>query len=216
MAEPTQAAYVSVCDAGLVRARELGRALLAEEANYQDTKRSEQSLCDLRWALENIGRLADAGQALTVQAYAQETYGLLGLGLDPLLAPFLPAIPSQGAQVRPVLLGIQGGKVLGIQGGKVLALGYRLAPVAASPPMPPAPATPADPPAAAPLVPATMPITVPFTNQTMVTVAHNLGRPVNVVVLNTNDDEVEGSISSTLNSVTVSFSEPLSGTLYIS
>lgn len=52
---------------------------------------------------------------------------------------------------------------------------------------------------------------VPFTAQTVVTVTHNQSWFPNVLVVDNSGAEVDGAISYTLNSFTVSFNVPLTG-----
>jgi len=113
-------------DAGYVRLSEFGTRALALEAEYQPTDEIDAATFDLWMGLEKLALTSEVGQQNVIKAYLQETYGLLAVGLDPLLHSLLPPVPATGATVRPLVLGIQGGKVLGLQGGKVLGLDYRL------------------------------------------------------------------------------------------
>ncbi len=220
MAYPSQATTSDVTAAGLVRLTGLAARYLYLKANYQPVDEVVLKGIDLRQKIEAMAVTADLVQQGVFLRYLGETYDLPeGVYTDPVEHAKLPPVPATGAQVRPIVLRIQDGKALRIQGGKALGIGYRLVPAPVADPVAPVVADPkpaTDAPADASPTPLTMPITQAFTKQTVVTVQHNLGRQVNVIVFDNSNNEIEGSISSTPNSVTVSFSEPVSGTLYIS
>lgn len=59
-------------------------------------------------------------------------------------------------------------------------------------------------------------IEVAFTNQTTVTYTHNLGRYVDVTIYDTNGNQLYGQvIQNSLNQITVTFNQPLSGKILI-
>ena len=102
--------------------------------NYQPVDNVVASIVDLRQKLEALGLTNDAAELLVLLAYLGETYGLPeAVYTDPVEHAKLPPVPANGAEVRPFVLGIQGGKVLRIQGNKLLGIGYRLVPNAGSP-----------------------------------------------------------------------------------
>lgn len=124
-----QLSAVSVTDAGYVRLMELGRARVGLVQDFLPTERLDQSVIDLRSGLEKLARTADPVQQNILKGYLQETYGLLAVGTDPLLRPLLPPIPSTGATVRRLVLGVNGGvarvnnKLVGVGAELVAATG---------------------------------------------------------------------------------------------
>ncbi len=103
------ASYAEVFSAGLVRMAELGQQWLAARAEGLPVARIEQSIQDLWFGMEEAGRSVDTAEQQDIIAYLIETYGLLAVGLDPLLRPLLPPIPTTGATVRRLAFSINGG-----------------------------------------------------------------------------------------------------------
>ena len=121
------ATYAEVFSAGLVRIAELGQLWLDARAEGLPVVRIEQSIQDVWFGMEAAARSTDQADQQDIIAYQIETYGLLAVGLDPLLRPLLPAIPSTGAVVRRRVRAVNGHPVGA--NGKFIAAGARLAPV---------------------------------------------------------------------------------------
>jgi len=133
MAFNVQAPVAEYVAAGYVRITQFAERIAFLLESYQPVDQMVNAIIDLRQKLEAVARTTDAAELATLLGDLGETYGIPeSVYTDPLLRPVL-TVPINGAEVRPLVLGIQDGKVLGIQGGKVLALSYRLVAVAGPP-----------------------------------------------------------------------------------
>lgn len=121
-----EATFAQVCDAGQLRAAELGRELLRLDALGLPTAAVEQAIVHLRLGLEAAAQLAPGADQDAVLGYLIETYGLVAALTDPLLRPLLPPIAATGATVVRRVLGI-GGRALSAN-SQLLALGATLIP----------------------------------------------------------------------------------------
>lgn len=131
MVSVAQLSTVSVTDAGYVALAQLGKLRLSLERDFQSTDHVDASLFDLRTGLEELARTADPVQQNILKGYLQETYGLRSVGTDPLLRPLLPPIPTTGATIRRLVLGVNG-KAAQVN-GKLVGVGAQLVPNAGPP-----------------------------------------------------------------------------------
>lgn len=121
------ASYAEVFSAGLVRIAELSEHWLTAHAQCLPVAQIEQSIQDVWFGMEEVARSADVREQQDIIAYQIETYGLLSVGLDPLLRPLLPPIPATGATIRRLAFALNG-SVLSIN-GKGAAAGAVLTPL---------------------------------------------------------------------------------------
>jgi hypothetical protein len=210
----SQANYSLVYDAAQVRLKEFGEHIIELESDDLPDDLPVGQLVDLYQGLETAARLPTGPEQDAVLGDLMERYALGAVGIDPFLRAQLPAIPTTGAVVRRLVLGVNGG--VARVNSAFVGVGAALvpAPVVESKPASPITAPEPAPASGTGTVPtATMPLTTPFTNQLSVTVVHNLGRIPLVQVFDMSGQEIDASLQSDLNSVTVTFSQPLSGTL---
>jgi hypothetical protein len=208
-----QASTPVVVAAGMVRLFQLGLRLLYLKRNYQPTEKVVKSIIDLRQKLEALALTNDVAEQNIIKGYLQETYLLTGVYTDPLLRPQLPPIAG-AAKIRRGVLGVNGGALR--VNNALIAMTAELV-VEESDTLQPGPNGGSTAPVVIPMpVGMTMPYSTVFTNKQSVTITHNLGRQVTVQVFDMDGDEMDGLITSTANSITVLFSQPLSGTIIIS
>jgi hypothetical protein len=213
----TQASLGDVFAAGLVRLTQFGVALIAEEGrrvpDAAKLRVLEDRLINLRLGLEAIALESDLVKRDVLLAHFQEVYLLREASEDPLLRAIQPPLPATGGQIRRGVLGVNkkalrvNGALIAISAELVLSETGEVAPA-------PDTTTPVTPPTTGAAM--TLPYTTKFTNQLSVMVVHNLGRPVNLQALDLSGQELDGQISSTPNTITIVFSQPLSGTILIS
>ena len=112
----TQFDLGAIYPAGLVRVGQLALALVAEEArpvpDAARILRLERQLIDLYGGMEVVAATADPVDRDKALGYLNETYGLLAVGIDPLLRAQFPAIGVGGAVIHRQAFYINGGVVL--------------------------------------------------------------------------------------------------------